>query len=123
MQSKPSVKFEVKTTHQFQRDLKQILKRYPDFTKNIQSTIDSLGVNPVQGDPLGSGVYKLRIEIEGKGHGERYGARLIHAVFSVVGKVYLMRVYDKSDKKDLSPSELKEIRKLANAIQKTFQNL
>ena len=80
-----------------------------------------LSKNPEQGESLGSGVYKLRVEIEGKGTGERYGARIIHAIFSIVNKVYLMRVYDKSDAKDLSPSEKKEVRQLANEIRKEFK--
>jgi len=117
----PSGKFEVRRTRQFEKDLKQILKRYPDFGKNIQALINTLSIDPEQGEHIGSGVFKVRINIEGKPAGDRYGARIIHAVFSIVAKVYLIRVYDKSDTKDLTLAEIKKIRKLVTAIRKDYK--
>jgi hypothetical protein len=100
------MRFEVKRVFRFEKDLKHILKTYPNFNQNIRVLSESLKMNPEQGESLGAGVYKVRVDIEGKPAGDRYGARVIHAIFSVVNKVYLLRVYDKSDTKDLSPSEI-----------------
>ncbi len=120
MPANQSQDFEVKRTLTFEKDLKHILKTYPEFNQNIQALSESLKKNPEQGDHLGSGVYKVRVDIEGKPAGDRYGARVIHAIFSVVNKVYLMRVYDKSDTKDLSKAEVKEVRQIASDLRKEF---
>lgn len=115
-----SQNFEVKRTLTFEKDARHILKTYPGFNRNIGALSESLKKNPEQGDHLGSGVYKVRLDIDGKPAGDRYGARVIHAIFSVVNKVYLMRVYDKSYMKDLSQAEVKEIRQIASKLRKEF---
>jgi hypothetical protein len=63
--------------------------------------------NPEQGDHLGHGLYKLRISITGKSSGKSFGARIIHLVISVHYKIFLLNVYDKSKKKDLTKEETK----------------
>jgi hypothetical protein len=113
-----SREFEVKRVFRFERDLKHILKTYPNFNQNIQALSESLKKNPEQGESLGAGVYKVRIDIDGKPAGDRYGARVIHAIFSVVNKVYLLCVYDKSDTKDLSPLEIREVKKFVKELRK-----
>jgi hypothetical protein len=118
MPTNPPREFEVKRVFRFEKDLKHILKTYPDFNQNIPALSESLKKNPEQGESLGAGVYKVRVEIKGKPAGDRYGARVIHAIFSVVNKVYLLRVYDKSDMNDLSPSETKEVIRFVKALRK-----
>ena len=121
MPANQSKEFEVFRTLLFEKELKQILKTYPEFNQNIQALSESLKKNPEQGDHLGSGVYKVRVDIDGKPAGDRYGARVIHAIFSVVNEVFLMRVYDKSDTKDLSPAEVKQLRDLVGDLRKQFK--
>ena len=99
--------YEVLTTDEFLKDVKSIIKIYPGFKHDIQNTILLLQENPEQGDHLGHGLYKLRISITGKSSGKSYGARVIHAVISVHKKVFLLRAYDKSQKKDLTIEETK----------------
>lgn len=45
-----------------------------------------------------------------------YGARVIHAVFSVDSEVYLLSVYDKSVKKDLGSNEVRELVQIVKKI-------
>lgn len=99
--------YEVLTTEEFLKDVKSIIKTYPGFKLDIQNTILSLQEKPEQGNHLGQGLYKLRISITGKSSGKSYGARVIHAVISVHKKVFLLRAYDKSQKKDLTIEEVK----------------
>lgn len=99
--------YEVLTTEEFLKDVKPIIKIYPGFKRDIQNTILSLQEKPEQGDHLGHGLYKLRISITGKSSGKSYGARVIHAVISIHKKVFLLRAYDKSQKKDLTTKEVK----------------
>ena len=51
------------------------------------------------------------------GRGKSGGARIIYYVVSRRGVVYLLDVYAKSAKEDLTDAEKKEIRKLVAAIE------
>jgi hypothetical protein len=114
------VNYEVVTTEEFLKDVKSILKVYPGFKRDIQGIILSLQENPEQGSPLGQGLYKLRISITGKSAGKSYGARIIHLVISVHQKVFLLKAYDKSEKKDLTVRETKILIAKAKAIQQVL---
>ncbi|WP_435353296.1 type II toxin-antitoxin system RelE/ParE family toxin [Emticicia sp. SJ17W-69] len=68
--------------------------------------LDSLQQNPFQGDALGKNCYKVRMAITSKGTGKSYGARLITCVKIINDTIYLLSIYDKSNKKDISDQEL-----------------
>ncbi len=108
--------FQVIPTPRFQKESKKIVRKYPGFRSDLSRLIDSLSTQPVQGDHLGEGIYKLRISISGKPSGKSYGARIIYAIISVRNQVHLLSVYDKSDKKDILSSEVKEMIKQVKAI-------
>ena len=61
------------------------------------------------------GVRKLRWAIKGKG--KSGGIRVIYVDFMVYEKLYLIYVYPKSKKEDISAAEKKEIRKLVNTLE------
>ena len=108
--------FQVIPTPRFQKDAKKIVRKYPGFRRDLSILIDSLSTQPAQGDHLGEGIYKLRISISGKPSGKSYGARVIHAIISIRNQVHLLSVYDKSDKKDILNSEVKEMIKQVKAM-------
>jgi hypothetical protein len=110
------VNFEIIPTTRFEKEVKKISRVYPRFKKDIEKLAFSLATQPIQGSHLGHGIYKIRIPITGKATGKSYGARTIHVVFSADKKVYLLSVYDKSEKKDLSSSEVKELVQIVKAI-------
>ncbi len=87
------------------------------FAKHVKSIakklIDSLAENPVQGDPLGKDCYKVRMAITSKGKGKSGGARIITCIKIVEHYVYLLTIYDKSDKETVSDKELDILLKLA----------
>ncbi len=116
MLNKPSDSFEVLTTEEFLKDIKSILKIYPGFKNDIHLFIQRLREKPEQGNHLGAGLYKVRISITGKSSGKSYGARVIYAVISISEKIFLLRAYDKSEKKDLSKDELTILFKKVNQI-------
>lgn len=118
--SKP---FKVLSTPAFERSLAKISSKYPHFKKDFQNFKDSLSLNPEQGIHLGGGIYKVRLEITGKGVGKSYGARTIYSVFSLFEEVLLLKVYDKSYVKDLSSEEFNEIRLLVNTLRKQKRKL
>lgn len=108
----------VYVTIRFRKEAEKIIRVYPFFKEDIDRLIDSLSLSPNQGDHLGQGIFKIRIPISGKAARKSYGARTIHTVFSAKEEVYLITVYDKSSKKDLESSELREIIRLVKELRK-----
>ena len=108
--------FKIIPTSRFEKEAKKISRIYPGFKKDLEKLTVSLAELPVQGSHIGHGIYKVRIPITGKSSGKSYGARVIHAVFSVVREVYLLTVYDKSVKKDLGSNEALELVQLVKKI-------
>ena len=58
---------------------------------------------------MGNHCHKIRISIASKGKGKRGGARVITYVYIDSKSVYLLTIYDKSEKSDIKTNELKEI--------------
>jgi mRNA-degrading endonuclease RelE of RelBE toxin-antitoxin system len=58
----------------------------------------------------GGGIRKVRWAAVGKG--KRGGTRVIYYLASARGEFFMLDIYAKSEKKDLMPDELKELRKL-----------
>ncbi|MFM8833062.1 MAG: type II toxin-antitoxin system RelE/ParE family toxin [Cytophagales bacterium] len=59
------------------------------------------------GTPIGNNCYKIRLAISSKG--KSGGARVITYLYIQTETVYLLTLYDKSEKADLKPNELKEM--------------
>jgi len=58
---------------------------------------------------LGNDCYKIRIAISSKGKGKSGGATAISYVYIESNAIYLLTIYDKSEKEDLKTNELKEM--------------
>ncbi|EMM95199.1 PF06296 domain protein [Leptospira interrogans serovar Zanoni str. LT2156] len=61
--------------------------------------------------------YKIRIPITSKGKGKSGGARVISCVVFVEKTVFLVSIYDKSEKENISDKDLEKIIKIYNQIQ------
>jgi len=93
----------------FDRQLKRLSKKYPSLKEEYLELIESLEQNPEQGTNLGNNCYKIRLAIDSKGKGKRGGARVI-TNFAIADEiVYLLAIYDKSEKENLTEKELKEL--------------
>lgn len=101
--------FEVLTTSDFKRDSKPLLKKYKSLKTEILDLIASLEEDPTQGTPLGNDCYKIRLAIKSKGKGKSGGARVITCVRIVDSFVYLLTIYSKSEKDNISDKELQEL--------------
>jgi hypothetical protein len=64
-----------------------------------------------QGVDMGHNCYKIRIAIASKGKGKSGGARIITNLLVSNAIVYLLTIYDKSDKESLTDKELIELLK------------
>ena len=64
---------------------------------------------PDQGMGLGNSCYKIRLAIKSKGRGKSGGARVITYVHVTEEDIYLLSIYDKSEKENLDNGELDEL--------------
>ncbi|MBW4890204.1 type II toxin-antitoxin system RelE/ParE family toxin [Mucilaginibacter sp. HMF5004] len=103
--------FSVKTTDIFEKQAKRLIKKYISLTKELKELVQSLKENPDQGSYIGSGCYKVRLSIASKQKGKSGGARVITYVITPDEIVYLLSIYDKSEKENLSQKELLELLK------------
>jgi hypothetical protein len=71
--------------------------------------IESLEQNPEQGTSLGNNCYKIRIAIASKGKGKSGGVTVITNFIIAEKSVYLLSIYDKSEKENLTDKEISEL--------------
>lgn len=100
------MKYKLKVVSNFNRESKRLIKKYPSLRFEIEDLGDELIVNPFQGTPIGKGFYKIRVAIKSKGKGKRAGGRVITFIKVVAETVYLVSIYYKSEKSDISDSDL-----------------
>jgi mRNA-degrading endonuclease RelE of RelBE toxin-antitoxin system len=93
----------------FRKELKKLAKKYPSLKTDLAVLFESLEENPIQGTSLGKNCYKIRLAISSKGKGKSGGARLITNFVIADETVYLLSIYDKSDKENLTDKELHEL--------------
>jgi len=72
--------------------------------------------NPQQGEALGKDCYKVRIAITSKGKGKSGGSRVIFCLKIVNKTIYLLSIYDKSNRESISDKELDALLKLAGLL-------
>ncbi len=107
------MKFEVKTIPSFEKEFKKLLKKYPSLKLDLFKLIEQLEVNPFLGTSIEKDFYKVRMSVSSKGKGKSGGARIITCVKIIKQVIYLSAIYDKSEKSNITDSELKL---LANQI-------
>lgn len=102
---------EVVLTAFFKRRYKELAKRHRSLNTDVLALVASLEVQPVQGTSIGKDCYKIRLAIGSKASGKSGGARVITYVRLLRGKVYLLTIYDKTDRDTLTTKELLELLK------------
>lgn len=101
--------YKIFSTLRFERELKRLAKKFPSLKAEFALLVDTLRNNPTSGTSLGNHCYKIRLAIVSKGKGKSGGARVITYVYVQMETVYLLTMYDKGERSDLKPNELKEI--------------
>jgi len=95
----------------FEREARPLLKRHRSPTEELATLRDALKTDPQQGQPIGSGCYKFGLAIRSKGKGKSGAALVITCVVAVREEVYLLSIFDKSERDTLSAKRLKELLK------------
>ncbi len=103
--------YNILTIPPFDKQLKRLAKKYPSLKIEYSELIESLEQEPKQGTHLGNNCYKVRIAIASKGRGKAGGARVITNFIIDEKTVYLLSIYDKSDKDNITDNELGDLLK------------
>ena len=98
--------FTVSTLAVFDKELKNLVRKYPSLLEEYATLIQELEVSPSLGTPIGRNCYKVRLAIKSKGKGKRGGARVVTNVHVEGETVTLLSIYDKSEKSTLTDKEL-----------------
>jgi mRNA-degrading endonuclease RelE of RelBE toxin-antitoxin system len=100
------MRFEVKTTSRFEKDIKRLVKKYPSLRSEYFDLVKELQQRPDLGSPIGNNCYKVRISIASKGRGKSGGARVITYFQISATTVYLLTIYDKSETENITVKDL-----------------
>jgi mRNA-degrading endonuclease RelE of RelBE toxin-antitoxin system len=103
--------YNVKTLDVFERQAKKLIKKYISIKQELMSLVNQLKENPTLGTAIRKDCYKVRMSIKSKGKGKSGGARIITNFVIADNTVYLLSIYDKSEKESLSDKELDELLK------------
>ena len=101
--------YNVKSIAVFERQTKRLIRKYASLKNELLELVQKLKENPEQGIALGNHCFKIRIAIASKGKGRSGGARVITNFVVTENTVYLLSIYDKSEKDNLSNRELDEL--------------
>ena len=101
--------YDVIITPDFLKALKRLSKKFPSLQNDLDQLGERLSENPFQGDALGKDCYKVRLAISSKGKGKSGGARVITCIKVVGETIFLLDIYDKSEKANLTNREFREI--------------
>ncbi len=93
----------------FEKELKRLVKKYPSLKEEYFELVQSLKVNPLLGTSLGNNCFKIRLAISSKGKGKSGGARVLTCVKVTQESVYLLTIFDKNVKENITDHELSEL--------------
>lgn len=108
----------IQQTENFEKQAKKLSKKYNSLKDDLLVLRNSLEENPVQGTPIGKDCFKIRLAIASKSRGKSGGARVITCVKVVNDTVYLLAIYDKSQKENLADKELDGLLKVTGLFKK-----
>lgn len=102
-------------TPNFQREAKKLIKKYRSLKSELAEFTTQLEQDPTSGTQIIENVFKIRLAVKSKGKGKSGGLRIITFVeFELVKNedevdVYLLSIYDKSDRTDISNQFLRKL--------------
>ncbi|MCX6273425.1 MAG: type II toxin-antitoxin system RelE/ParE family toxin [Bacteroidetes bacterium] len=103
--------YSVKSIPVFEKQAKRLIKKYASLKHEIWVLVKKLEENPEKGIPIGRNCYKVRISIASKGKGKRGGGRIITNLVVKNNVVYLLAIYEKTEKENITDKEVIELLK------------
>jgi mRNA-degrading endonuclease RelE of RelBE toxin-antitoxin system len=104
--------YTVVLTDNFKREFKRLFKKYRSLEQELIDLCVELVQNPSEGTlistlPNDNRVYKIRLAVKSKGKGKSGGMRVISYTVALSGHIYLLSIYDKSEKETVTNVEIK----------------
>lgn len=106
----------IEMTAWFEKQLKRLAKKHKSIPVDFRAFLESLENDPTQGTPLGRGAYKIRMAISSKGQGKSGGSRVITCVRIQLDTIYLLDIYDKSEREDIPDEDLDDFIKYIDGL-------
>ena len=103
--------YKVISIPKFEKELKRLTKKYPSLKTEYIELVQRLEHGPEHGTHIGNNCYKIRLAVASKGKGKSGGARVITYLQIKDASVYLLFIFDKSEKENISNKELYELLK------------
>jgi len=103
--------YSIIATLRFKRRIKKLAKKYASIQSDVSDLAQSLRANPKQGVALGNDCFKIRLAIKSKGKGKSGGARVVTYVKVIEETIFLLTVFDKSDRATISENDLNKLLK------------
>ena len=101
--------YKVLTIPPFDRQMKRLARKFPSLKAEYAALVEALEENPGMGTPLGNNCFKIRLAIASKGRGKSGGARVITHFYVENETVFLLAIYDKGERADISNAEIREL--------------
>lgn len=98
--------YKIETIRTFDKQIKRLSKKHSSIKKDLLELVYDLMANPHKGTPLGKNCFKIRLSMRSKGKGKSGGARVITYVQIIDETIYLLTIYDKSEKENLNEGEI-----------------
>ncbi|MFA5879750.1 MAG: type II toxin-antitoxin system RelE/ParE family toxin [Candidatus Margulisiibacteriota bacterium] len=105
--------YEVFTTETFERRTKKLYKKYLHIKTDCKGLVTELKQGDIYGDRLsgfkGLKLYKGRVKSQDQSRGKRGGFRVIYYVDQDKNEIFLLTIYSKSEKENISKEEILKI--------------
>jgi mRNA-degrading endonuclease RelE of RelBE toxin-antitoxin system len=93
----------------FDREFKRLAKKHLSIKKDLAALVTELTEDPTLGTMITENCYKIRMSITSKGKGKSGGARIITYVIAPDETIFLLSIYDKSERATISNNELLDL--------------
>lgn len=104
--------YEIFTIPAFDKAAKRLKKKYRRIKNDLELLMETLQNNPFAGVAIpgfSHRVWKIRLASSDMQVGKRGGYRVIYAIDLEEGGCYLLTIYPKPDKADVSAAELEQL--------------
>lgn len=102
------MRYNIISTRRFEKELKRLAKKFPSLKNEFAKLIDNITDNPEAGTFIGNNCYKIRWLLAAK-EKAKVAVQGYTYLYIETETVYLLTIYDKGEKADLKPNELKEM--------------
>ncbi len=104
--------YQIETIPPFDKAVKRLTRKYRHIKQDLQALVGTLSANPFAGVAIpgfAHQVWKIRLASSDIRAGKRGGYRVIYAISREARTCYLMYIYSKPEKADVSSREIEAL--------------